>query len=150
MKIHGSLEIPPGVAAAKKAAAPGAGPGHFGEIFRQALDARTPVDGSGGEVRAAAEAGSPSLRADCARPEWVQVEGFLNILDDYRRKLADPGFSLRAIDPVVREIEKERAGLTQVEAALPDGDGLKEICNRALVTAAVEVVRFRRGDYIAA
>jgi hypothetical protein len=150
MKIHGSTLIPPEAGAAKKVAAPGAGPGRFGEIFRQALDERPRVDGCGREVRGAAEAGSLSLRADCARPEWIQVEGFLNILDDYRRKLADPGFSLRAIDPVVREMEAGRAGLTQVEAALPDGDGLKEICNRALVTAAVEIVKFRRGDYIAA
>jgi hypothetical protein len=37
-----------------------------------------------------------------------------------------------------------------VLGSLPEGDGLKDILNQALVTAEVEIIRFRRGDYLTA
>jgi hypothetical protein len=150
MKVTGSGEIHPWVAAEKIASTPSAGPGKFGEIFKKALDAREQIGGPGMDVGAAEDVAPLSIPPGSSRQGWAQVEGFLNTLEDYRSKLADPGFSLRAIDPIVREMENGRDALTQVQGTLPDGDGLKEICNRALVTAAVEIVKFRRGDYIAA
>jgi hypothetical protein len=32
--------------------------------------------------------------------------------------------------------------------ALPEGDGLRDLLNRMLVTATVETIKFNRGDYL--
>jgi hypothetical protein len=31
---------------------------------------------------------------------------------------------------------------------LPEGDSVKDVLNQALVTAEIEILRFRRGDYL--
>jgi hypothetical protein len=79
-----------------------------------------------------------------------RVEGFLDLLDNYQRRLADPRMSLKGLDPAVQAVEQGRDAMTPLLAALPEGDPLKDVLNRALVTAELEIIRFRRGDYLAA
>jgi hypothetical protein len=57
---------------------------------------------------------------------------------------------LRQLEPAVRHIEQARDALEPVLAGLPESDGLKDILNRALVTAESEIARYRRGDYLPA
>ena len=77
-----------------------------------------------------------------------RVYKYLNLLDDYRHKLGDPQVSLKAVDPVINRLETEKENLTPVLESLADGDELKEILNNALITASLEVIQYRRGDYI--
>jgi hypothetical protein len=137
MKIAPAGDQPPW--AVQGTAAPGpAAAGKFDKVFQEAL------------ACGAAKAAAPASAVDPLREGLGQVEGLLDILDEYRRKLAEPGVPLGSVAPLVREMETRGERLSQVQESLPVGNGLKEICNRARITAAVEILKFRRGDYLRA
>ena len=77
-----------------------------------------------------------------------RVENLLNVLNEYQQKLKDPHFSLKEIDPLVKQMEKEKENLAPVLDSLLEDDGLKDILNQALVTSSLETIKFNRGDYI--
>jgi len=77
-----------------------------------------------------------------------RIENLLNVLDEYQQKLKDPHFSLKEIDPLVKQMEKEKENLVPVLDSLVEDDGLKNILNQALVTSSLETIKFNRGDYI--
>jgi hypothetical protein len=70
------------------------------------------------------------------------------LLDDYRKQLADPAITLRSIEPLMNSIIKEKDQLSSLLDSIPNDDGLKDIVNRTLITASLEVIKFNRGDYI--
>lgn len=78
-----------------------------------------------------------------------RTENLIGLLDQYRHKLADPGITLKNIDPIIREIDRETDNLAPVLDTLPEGEEFKDIINQTLVTASLEVTKFYRGDYIA-
>ncbi len=78
-----------------------------------------------------------------------RVEKFLDILDEYRHKLANPQVTLKDIYSSINEMDAEKERLTPVLNSLPDGDVLKDILNQALITSSLEIIRFNRGDYLA-
>ena len=77
-----------------------------------------------------------------------RIENLLEILEKYRQQLADPGVTLKEIDPIIKNMISENDNLAPVLDSLPDGDGLKDIANKTLLTASLEVTKFYRGDYI--
>jgi hypothetical protein len=77
-----------------------------------------------------------------------RVENLLNLLDSYRKQLADPAMTLRKIEPVIHTIIKEKEQLATVLNSVAGEDGLKDIVNHTLITASLEVIKFNRGDYI--
>ena len=84
-------------------------------------------------------------------PQYVleRVENLIGLLDKYQRKLADPGITLKNIDPIIMKIDQESQNMTPILDSLPEDEDLKNIVNQALVTASLEVGKFYRGDYIA-
>jgi hypothetical protein len=77
-----------------------------------------------------------------------RVDNLLNLLDSYRKQLADPTMTLRKIEPVIHTIIKEKEQLASVLDSVSGDDGLKDIVNRTLITASLEVIKYNRGDYI--
>jgi hypothetical protein len=77
-----------------------------------------------------------------------RLDNLLNLLDNYQKQLADPQVSLRRIEPLMNTIEKEKEQLSSVLDSLASEDGLKDIVNRTLITASLEVIKYNRGDYI--
>jgi hypothetical protein len=69
-------------------------------------------------------------------------------LEDKDAQLADSRVSLRSIEPVMNMIVREKNHLSSVLNSIPNEDGLKEIVNRTLITASLEVIKYDRGDYI--
>jgi exonuclease VII small subunit len=78
-----------------------------------------------------------------------RLENLINLLDQYREKLSDPRITLKTIDPLIKEIDQQKENLAPVLDSLPDGEKLKDIVNKTLVTASLEVTKFYRGDFIA-
>jgi hypothetical protein len=78
-----------------------------------------------------------------------RIENLIGLLDQYRHKLADPGMTLKNIDPIIKKIDQETENLTPVLDSLPEDEDLKNIINQTLVTASLEVSKFYRGDYMA-
>jgi len=77
-----------------------------------------------------------------------RAENLIDLLDDYRKQLADPAITLRSIEPLMKTIIKEKDQLSSLLDSIPNDDGLKDIVNRTLITASLEVIKFNRGDYI--
>ena len=77
-----------------------------------------------------------------------RVDNFLNLLDNYRKQLADPQVTLRSIEPLINMIVKEKEQLSAALESLTSEDGLKDLVNRTLITASLEVLKYNRGDYI--
>lgn len=77
-----------------------------------------------------------------------RVDNLLDLLDSYRKQLADPTMTLRKIEPVIQTIIKEKEQLASVLDSVSGEDGLNDIVNRTLITASLEVIKFNRGDYI--
>jgi hypothetical protein len=77
-----------------------------------------------------------------------RIDRFLDLLDDYRQNLEDSRASLRAIQPLLDDIVAAKDSLALEIDGLKDGSVLKEVLNDSLVTAATEIMRFNRGDYV--
>ncbi len=77
-----------------------------------------------------------------------RIENLLNILDEYQEKLKDPNFSLREIEPVIKQMEKEKENIVPVLDSIAEDDGLKNVLNHVLVTSSLETIKFNRGDYV--
>jgi hypothetical protein len=77
-----------------------------------------------------------------------RVENLLDLLDDYRQKLADPQVTLKEMDALVGRISGEKENLTATLSSMEEGEQLQDILNQTLVTASLEMMKFRRGDYL--
>jgi endonuclease IV len=84
---------------------------------------------------------------DQSKPIIDQAERFLDILDEYQKKLGNPTVELGEISPIVNEMAAQKENLMPVLESMSDGDELKEILNRSLVTSSIEIYRFNKGYY---
>jgi hypothetical protein len=126
------------------------GSGGFGDILKVQMAAAPGAAASGiGLGLVAPTQLQPVAQAPANRLDG-RVERYLDLLDDYRRKLADPHISLKGLDAMVAEMEAGKDALAPALGSLPEGDGIKDILNRTLVTASLEIIKFRRGDYLTA
>ncbi|MFH1626288.1 MAG: hypothetical protein ABID54_14200 [Pseudomonadota bacterium] len=78
-----------------------------------------------------------------------RVEKFLDVLEDYQRKLGNPKISLEDLNPLITRMENETRNLLPLLDSFPKGDGMRDILNRALIASTVEAMKFKRGDYLA-
>lgn len=149
MKIQGNGDLLGRVRTEQPASPAAPVPGKFGEILKDRLNQAAVTDS------ATATGAAVSVRFRPADPVSAgsmiaRLEGFLDLMSEYRSKLADPRVSLKGLEPAVRSLEQGREALSPLLASLPEGDGLKDILNQALVTTEIEIMRFRRGDYLPA
>ena len=123
----------------------------FKNILKASVERTTP---NTGKIQTPSLTNSVSaIRFQTPSPEYKRltverVDNLLNLLDNYRNQLADPQVTLRSMEPVIKMIDKEKEQLSSVLDSLAEGDGLKDIVNRTLVTASLEVMKYNRGDYI--
>lgn len=147
MKIHSS-DGPSPTSPVERGRPTAAPDGAFGALLKETLSC------TAASSSVAASTGiqlGPILRpiggADAAD---ARVERFIDLLDDYRARLADRRVGLKQLEPIARSIEHESRALEAALAQLPEGNSLKDILNSALVTAQSEMARYRRGDYLTA
>ena len=89
------------------------------------------------------------LISDIDRTQNIErVEKFLDVLENYQKKLEDPSVNLKEMYPLVTQMQSETENMLPLLNSLPDEDGMKDILNRALVTSTVEAIKFNKGDYI--
>lgn len=78
----------------------------------------------------------------------VQVmEEFIDSLAAYQKKLENPLNTLRDIEPELNRLEKEHRYLSRWSNNTDGESPLKSIINEGLVTATLEISRFRSGNY---
>ena len=126
------------------------GPCGFGDILKEKLAPAPSATASGIGLGLVAPTQIQSVAEAPANRLAGRVEHYLDLLDDYRRQLGDPRVSLKGLDATVREMEAGKDALAPALGSLPEDDGIKDILNRTLVTASLEIIKFRRGDYLTA
>ena len=77
-----------------------------------------------------------------------RLENFIGVLNEYRQMLGNSQVNLKEIYPLIEALEAENKSLIPVLDSISDGDKLKEILNKALVTSTLEIIKFKGGDYI--
>ena len=127
----------------------------FGEILQRTMD-NTPAQaqkGAGARTAAGVQgvqtSGVGAIGAIEAEqgPILEHVEQLLDTLEEYQQHLGSVSSSSEALKPLVDRMEEHNKSLAAILLTLPDGDALKDILNRALITSVVEVEKFKRGDY---
>ena len=133
----------------------GSGRGPAGSEFRDILEqaVSTSSKSEEGAMRLPPVQSIPTISFDPIqtmdpKEDVKRVEEFLDLLEVYNNRLGDGGSSLKDFSSLVSTMEKETARITPLLDSLPDGGRLKDILNRAVVTATVETIKFNRGDYI--
>jgi hypothetical protein len=124
------------------------------DVFKQSLEkAMEARETSGvpngpkalGEIRAAAFYPINSSAENVA----IQTNQLLDLLDDYARNLNNPSKSLRDMAPLMDEISiNVQELLHETEKMPPNEEKLREIASSAATTAQVELIKFKRGDYV--
>ena len=89
-----------------------------------------------------------AISTDDRTPVLDRIERVLDGLEQYTTKLAETSVPASELEPLVARLEAENAELTSELQNLPDGDPLKDLLNKVLVTSVVEVEKFRRGDFL--
>ena len=131
---------------------PASGPS-FNEILKDTVDASAKS-----ETRSQVASVTPSAQVQptalqpavesADSPVIDRIERFLDIMEDYRCRLGDPHCSLKQIQPLVDQMTAEKENMLQLLNELPDQEPLKDVLNRALVTASKEEWKFYGGDYV--
>jgi hypothetical protein len=94
-----------------------------------------------------------SIRLDLAsqpdaKQTLVRMDRFLTLLETYQKQMEDPRITLKETATIVSQMEQKTQELFPILETLPEGDGIKELLNRLLVTSTVETIKFNRGDYL--
>ncbi len=153
MKIDNNDQIMKSLPPQDTAKSRPAGDQEFGKILKETIGS-TPKPEAGprqtafvnpmtGVWRTAQSSADPGSAID-------RIENMIDLLDQYRHKLADPQMNLKRIDPIINEIARENDNLASLADSLPAADQLKRILERTMVTASLEVTKFYRGDYLPA
>ncbi len=151
MKIDNNEQITKTLFPGSHTPASSSGDGRFGAILKETVENTQKSSSAAQQTQFV----SPPVGIQLDPTAWVdrkdsvgQVENLLDLLDRYRRQLADSRVSLKQLDPLVREMSAEKLKLAPVLDKLPADDGLKGILKQALITTSVEIARFYRGDYV--
>jgi len=75
------------------------------------------------------------------------IERFIDSLEAYQKRLEDPQNNLRDLEPDLERIEREHGNLSHWADKTYGDNPLKSILNEGLVTATLEINRFRSGEY---
>ena len=152
MKIDGNNDIARSAFADKTSQKEAAKDAEFKDILKSAVEQSTqrPTNTQPPSLQPISAIRYPLGSTELRHTTIERVDNLLNLLDHYRDQLADPHVTLRKIEPVVNTIEKEKDQLSALLDILPQDDTLKEIVNRTLITASLEVMKYNRGDYISA
>ena len=83
------------------------------------------------------------------REELVgRADQLLMLLESLQQNLSGPGLPLREAYASLKDIEDRADELTPLLESLPEGDDFRDFLNRLVITASVETIKFRRGDYL--
>jgi len=80
-------------------------------------------------------------------PLWSKVKDLLDYLEEYSQKLGNIEYSLKDLEPLVQNLE---VGMEQVSQEMDPAsqNPLVNLAQQVLTQAQVEVIKYRRGDYV--
>jgi hypothetical protein len=121
----------------------------FEEVLRKALSEAP------GTARSGVVGGIPPAGAGMAfarpgeRGELLnRADELIGLLESLQAGISGPGLSVKEAYASVRTIEDRADELAPLVERLPEGDPFRDFMNRIVITASVEAIKFRRGDYL--
>ena len=130
-----------------------AGAGEFGTILKETVEKKSKTDSGTHQTAFIKPLAGVQLSTPVSPDATITVEhieNMIDLLDQYRHKLADPRIPLKQIDAIINKIERQNDSLATIVDSIPDGDEIKNILNQTRITASLEVAKFYRGDYLPA
>ncbi len=76
------------------------------------------------------------------------IEDTLKVLEEYQQGLSDPKTTLRKIAPYIETLNRHADGLHRLSEKISPSDPLFNILKETGILSAIEVEKFRRGDYL--
>jgi hypothetical protein len=125
-------------------------PGGFDEVLQQTLH----KTGQSGECLGPAirsMKGPQAPIAVSAGPEGAVETMALKLIDrleDYQKLLSDPDITLKQIQPVMEQLEKQADGSRALMSDMPEGHPLRAIVQDVVANIDQEVARFNAGYYV--
>lgn len=122
----------------------------FGSVLEKTIDKSEAVPGGRTHsIRPAAVTMGNGMNA----PSLVSVPGkaaceLLDTLEGYQQLLADPGVSLRKIEPMVNRMQNQLADTESLFNALPEDHPVKGILHETMLHMSQEIGRFNSGSYV--
>jgi len=77
-----------------------------------------------------------------------RADQLLVLLESLQKNLSGPGLPLKEAYASMKAIEDRADELTPLLESLPEGNDFRDFLNRLVITASVEAIKFRRGDYL--
>jgi hypothetical protein len=77
-----------------------------------------------------------------------EIGGVLDMLDQYMNALGDPNVTLKEIAPLVEDLDRSASRLDKIAGQLGQDSPIKQLTNETAVLAAVEALKFKRGDFV--
>ena len=148
MKIHRTDNLHSPQSGAPRTAPAPAGSA-FREVLRDAVSAAPDVP-KPAIVRGLPPAGtSLGLGVTGEREELLsRADELLELLESLQRGMAGPGLPLSEACASVRAIEDRADEIEPIIERLPEGSAIRNFMSRIVITASVEAIKFRRGDYL--
>jgi hypothetical protein len=148
MKIHGTDYLHPLQPDTARTAPERAG-ARFREILRDVVSA-SPAVQRPGIAPAIPPAGTVAGFRDIGDREELlsRADELIALLETLQEGIAGTGLPLKDACTSVRAIEDRAYELAPLVERLPEGDPFREFMNRIVITASVETIKFRRGDYL--
>ena len=121
----------------------------FNTLLNQALDQQGSMGGLT-EVSELQELDAVRLDPPTASSVvYGKTDDLLALMDNYASQLGNTDISLKAIAPVLEQMNAEADALMKETRFLGSQDnGLKEIATQTAIAAQTEYVKFQRGDYV--
>jgi len=77
-----------------------------------------------------------------------RADQLLVLLESLQKNLSGPGLPFKEAYASMKAIEDRADELTPLLESLPEGNDFRDFLNRLVITASVEAIKFRRGDYL--
>jgi len=121
----------------------------FGSVLSSALE-KTEAAEDGTQTMGLEEISAPVFKVETLTSIVTgKTDKLLGMLETYAGQLENPEFSLRNIEPVLKEINAKADSLLEDTRFLgEDNSGLKDIATQTVVAARTEYLKFQRGDYL--
>ena len=147
MKIHRTDNLHPPQPGAVRTAPEPAGT-RFQDVLRDAVSAAPglTVPGSIGNLPPAG-AGMGHVAVGGREELLSRADELIGLLESLQGGISGPGLPVKDACASVRAIEDGADALAPLVERLPEGDPFRDFMNRIVITASVEAIKFRRGDY---
>lgn len=148
MKIErtDSLQSPPG---GGKQKSPNTAGERFGDILQQTLQSSSSANPVLAVTASPFAAGAVGRFPAAGRKELIgRADQLLELLEMCRSRLSSPAVTVQEAYASMKAVEDSADELTPFVESLPEGDEFRDFLNRLVITASVEAIKFRRGDYL--